>query len=230
MKTIGLIGGSSWHSSIEYYRIINEETEKRLGGSHSAKCLMYSMDFEDVANMSHEGEWEEISEFMINVSKNLEKGGAELLVICANTMHKCAKAIQKSISIPLLHIAEATANKIKNNGINKVGLLGTKYTMLGDFYRDVLVNDHNIETIVPKRKDVEIINNAIYNELVHGIIKTDTKSAYLEIIEKLNMAGADGIILGCTEIPLIIKQEDCKIPLFDTTEIHAKAAVDLALK
>ena len=229
MKTIGLIGGSSWRSSIEYYRIINEETERRLGGSNSAKCLMYSMNSAEVDNMPHDGDWEEIHAFMVDISLGLERGGADFIVICANTMHKSVPAIEKAIGIPVLHIVDAVAAKIRDKGIEKIGLLGTKYTMEEDFYKERFRTKHDIETVIPGKQGRKFVNVSIYDELVLGKFTNETRKGFVEIIDELSKSGAEGVVLGCTEIPLLINQSDCDLPLFDTTSIHALAAVDLAL-
>ena len=229
MKTIGLIGGSSWRSSIEYYRIINEETERRLGGSNSAKCLMYSMNSAEVDNMPHDGDWEEIHAFMVDISLGLERGGADFIVICANTMHKSVPAIEKATGIPVLHIVDAVAAKIRDKGIEKVGLLGTKYTMEEDFYKERFRTKHDIETVIPDKRGRKFVNVSIYDELVLGKFTNETRKGFVETIDELSKSGAEGVVLGCTEIPLLINQSDCDLPLFDTTSIHALAAVDLAL-
>ena len=229
MKTIGLIGGMSWESSAEYYKIINETVNKKLGGVHSCENLMYSFDFAFIEKLQHEGKWEQLTKLMIEAAKNLEKGGVKLILICTNTMHKMAEDIKKHINVPLLHIADAAADKIRQKGLKKVGLLGTKFTMEQDFYRTRIEEKHNIEVIIPDGKDRQVVHEIIYNELVLGEIKQASREKYLVIINKLVKAGAEGIILGCTEIPLLVKQEDCEIPIFDTTTIHAKAAVEFAL-
>jgi len=230
MKTIGLIGGMSWESSSEYYKIINETVKERLGGLHSAKCIMYSVDFEEIASLQHQGEWEELTKLMINFAQQLEGAGADFIVICTNTMHKMAEEVQDNIHIPLLHIADATAEKIIEQGLRKPGLLGTKFTMEEDFYKQRLKEKYNLDVIIPSNTDREIIDSVIYNELCLGIIKQSSKKKFKEIIKKLVSIGADGMILGCTEIPLLISQKDVEVPLFDTTTIHSKAAVAFALK
>jgi len=230
MKTIGLLGGMSWESSIEYYRIINKEVNARLGGLHSAQSLMYSVDFADIEKLQHTGDWDALTQAMIDAAKRLERGGADLLVICTNTMHRMAPEIAEAISIPLLHIADATADSIKAQGLQTVGLLGTRFTMEGDFYRGKLENDHGVEVLIPDDEGRETVHRIIYDELVQGIIREDSRKAYLDVIGDLQARGAQGVILGCTEIPLLVKQKDVKIPIFDTTSIHAKAAVDWALR
>lgn len=230
MKTIGLIGGMSWESSLEYYRIINEEVKKRLGGLHSADCLMYSFDFAEIEALQMAGDWETATTRMIDAARRLEKGGARCVVICTNTMHKMANAVQNAIDLPLIHIADATAETIKAQGLTTIGLLGTKFTMQEDFYKGRLIDSHGLEVLVPPTaEDIATVNRIIYNELVLGEIKPDSRTRYVTIIKKLQDAGAQGVILGCTEIGLLIKPEDSPIPTFDTTTLHALAAVDFAL-
>lgn len=230
MKTIGLIGGMSWESSQEYYRIINQNVKEKLGGLHSAESVMYSLDFEEIKKLQHEGRWRELAGLLIEAAINLEKAGVDFIIICTNTMHKMAEEVQKNINILLLHIADATAEEIKQNKINKVGLLGTKFTMEEDFYKGRLNEEFEIEVITPDRKERQIVHNVIYNELCQGEIVQSSKEKFNKIIQNLVSNGAQGIILGCTEIPLLIKQEEMNVPLFDTTEIHAKSAVEYALK
>ena len=230
MKTIGLIGGMSWESSLEYYRIINEEVKKQVGGLHSAKSLMYSVDFAEIEQLQHNGEWDKATQLMVDAAKNLEKGGADFVIICTNTMHKMAKAVEEAISIPLLHIADPTAEAIKSQNLTKIALLGTKYTMEQDFYKGRLIDNFGLGVIVPDDADRQIIHHVIYNELCLGNIRTESKKQFIDIIEKLHQDGAQGVILGCTEIGILIKQEDVTIPVFDTTLIHAVAAVNLALE
>jgi aspartate racemase len=229
MKTIGLIGGTTWLSTLEYYRIINETVKDKLGKKHSAKCILYSIDFEEIMVKNWDN-WDEITKSFIDISKRLEKAGAELLIICANTPHKIADNIQENISIPLVHIADATAKKIKEKNLKKVGLIGTKYTMNEDFFKKRLKEKYNIETVIPNSYDQKIIEDVIENELTFDIIKNSSKQKYIKIIKKLVSKGAEGVILGCTEIPLLIKQSDLDIPVFDTTSIHAKESVEYALK
>lgn len=229
MKTIGLVGGMSWESSLEYYRIINETVKKKLGGFHSAKSIMYSVDFEEVEKLQHEGKWDEAAELLIDAALRVERGGADFIILCTNTMHKMAEEVQKSIRIPLLHITDAVAEKINEQGLNRVGLLGTRFTMEEDFYRQRLREKHGIEVIIPDERERQIVHDVIYNELCLGIIRDISKNKFREIIEDLAANGAEGIILGCTEIPLLVKQEDYDIPLFDTTTIHAEFAVEYAI-
>jgi len=229
MKTFGLIGGMSWESSSEYYRIINETVRERLGGLHSAECIMYSADFAEIENLQHQGKWEELTKLMLNFAQKLEGAGADFIVICTNTMHKMAEEVENNINIPLLHIADATAVKIIEKGLGKLGLLGTNFTMEEDFFKKRLEEKYNIEVIIPSQNDREIIDSVIYHELCLGIIKQSSKEKYKEVINRLISDGADGVILGCTEIPLLVSQGDVEMPVFDTTTIHAKSAVEFAL-
>jgi len=229
MKTIGMIGGMSWESSLEYYRIINEAVKQQLGDLHSAKSLMYSVDFADIEALQREGRWQEATQAMINAAKAVEAGGADFLIICTNTMHKMVDEVQRSIAIPLLHIADATAVEIKARGLHRLGLLGTRFTMEEEFYRGRLEEKYALDVLVPDRADREIVHRVIYDELVVGRIEPASKAEYLRIIATLAHAGAEGIILGCTEIGLLVSQADCSLPLFDTTRIHALAAVQFAL-
>jgi aspartate racemase len=229
MKTIGLIGGMSWESSAEYYRIINQETNRRLGGVHSAQCLMWSFDFEEIKRLQHDGEWERLAELMKEAALRLERGGADFIVVCTNTMHRLADAISSAVSIPLLHIADPTAERIKASGFERVGLLGTAFTMEQDFYKGRLQQRHGLEVLVPDEEDRRVVHEIIYKELVLGQVRPDSRQAYREIIARLIERGAQCIILGCTEIMLLVKDEDSAVPLFDTTTIHAVAAVEQAL-
>jgi aspartate racemase len=230
MKTIGLIGGMTWFSTLEYYRIINETIKEKLGGLHSAKCFLYSFDFDVIGKYQMENQWEKLTELMISASKNLEKAGADFIVICANTMHKTSDAVENNINIPVLNIIDVTADEIMKKGVKKVGLLGTRFTMEEDFFKKRLTHNYDIEVILPEKKDRDIINDIIYKELSKGFINPASKQKYLKIIDRILNKNAKGIILGCTEIPLLIKQNDVEAPVFDTTYIHAKAAVDYALK
>jgi aspartate racemase len=230
MKTIGLIGGMSWESSIEYYRIINEEVRDRLGKLHSAQSLMYSVDFAGVEKLQREGKWEEATRLMIDAARRLERGGADFVVICTNTMHRMADEVQAGIGIPLLHVVDAAAESVKKRGLKTVGLLGTRFTMEEDFYRGRLTRKHGFDVKVPEAADRERVHRVIYEELVAGELRQESKAAFLQIIDGLISRGAQGIILGCTEIPLLVKDGDCSVPVFDTTRIHALAAVDLALR
>ena len=229
MKTIGLIGGMSWESSAEYYRLINEEVRNRLGSTHSAKSLMWSMDFAEIETLQHEGNWQALSEKMCQAAVSLERGGADFIVICTNTMHKLAEQVQACLNIPLLHIADSTAKEITSKNIKKVGLLGTEFTMKQDFYKGRLADKFGLEVFIPNDEDCQIVHRIIYQELVAGIIKDESRQQYRQIIQKLVDAGAEAIILGCTEIMLLVSPADSAVPVFDTTEIHAQAAVNMAL-
>jgi aspartate racemase len=230
MQTIGLIGGMSWESSAEYYRIINQETNRRLGGVHSAQCLMFSVDFEEIKLLQHEGEWERLADAMKEAALRLERGGADFIVLCTNTMHRLADAISSTVRIPLLHIADPTAEKIRAAGFQRVGLLGTAFTMEQDFYKGRLQQRHGLDVLVPDEGDRRIVHEIIYKELVLGQVRPESRQAYRDIIARLIERGAQCVILGCTEIMLLVKDEDSAVPLFDTTTIHAIAAVDRALK
>ena len=223
MKTIGLIGGMSWESTVTYYQIINETIKNRLGGLHSAKCILYSVDFDEIEKYQTRGEWDKSADVLSEAAQALERAGADYIVICTNTMHKVVLEIGRRIHIPILHIADMTAVQLKKQGIRKVGLLGTKYTMQQDFYKNILIRQ-GIEVIVPNDDDVDVVNRVIYDELCLGKIFEKSKAVYLDIIQELVRNGAQGIILGCTEIGLLIQQSDTDIPLFDTTLIHAKQA------
>jgi aspartate racemase len=229
VKVIGLIGGLSWESSAVYYRIINEAVRDRLGGAHSARCLMYSVDFAEFERLQHQGEWNKLTELMVDAGWRLKRGGAEFIVICTNTMHKMADEIEKQVGLPLLHIADAAAAEVKKRGLSKVALLGTKFTMEQDFYKKRLAAQRDIVVMIPELADRETIHSVIYNELVLGKILPPSHMAFKQIIERMRMQGAEGIVLGCTEIPLLIGQTDSTIPVFDTTKIHALAAVDYSL-
>ena len=229
MKTIGLIGGMSWESTSEYYRILNEEIKSRLGGLHSAKCLINSVDFEEIERFQSNGDWDGAGEVLGNAAYSLQKGGADFIIICTNTMHKVVEKIKENINIPVLHIADTTAKEIKRKGIQTIGLLGTKYTMEQDFYKS-RIEENNIKVIVPVEKNREKLNEIIYTELCLGKITSQSREYYKRVIEELVQKGAQGIILGCTEIGLLIKQEDVSVPIFDTTHIHAVEAVHFALQ
>ena len=229
LKTIGLIGGMSWESSMTYYKVINETVKNRLGGLHSAKCIMYSVDFYEIEKCQADGNWEKSGEILGETAYNLEKAGADFIVICTNTMHKVINQIKERISIPILHIAEMTAEKILEKKMKNIALLGTKYTMEQDFYKSKLI-EKGINVIIPDKNDIEIINKVIYDELCLGIINPESKAKYLEIVKTLKQKGAEGIILGCTEIGLLIKSEDTDVPLFDTALIHAEQAAIYSIK
>jgi len=229
MQTIGLIGGMSWESSLEYYRILNETVKERLGGLHSAKCILYSVEFAEIEALQHAGRWDEAAQVMVEAGQSLERAGADLLVLCTNTMHKLAGEIEAGVSIPLLHIADATAEVVKAAGIRRVGLLGTRYTMEQEFYKGRLVEKHGLEVVIPEEAEREIVHRVIYDELCLGVIKPESRRAFTAIIEKLAAAGAEGVILGCTEIENLVRQEDSPLLVFPTTRIHAEAAVEWAL-
>ncbi|AXU72263.1 TPA: aspartate/glutamate racemase family protein [Clostridioides difficile] len=220
MKTIGLIGGMSWESTITYYQVINTVIKERLGGLHSSKCILYSVDFQEIEECQSSGNWEKSAKILADAAIKLQEAGADFIVICTNTMHKVSDKIQESVHIPLLHIADVTATVLREKEIKKVALLGTKYTMEQDFYKNVIINN-GIEVLIPNEEDRIIVNDTIFNELCLGIISESSKKAFLSIIDKLGKQGAEAVILGCTEIGLLIKQNDTSIPLFDTTVIHA---------
>ena len=230
MKTIGLIGGMSWESSIEYYRIINETAKEKLGGLHSAKSLMVTVDFAEIEKLQHEDRWDEAAQILVQCAQDLERGGADLIVLCTNTMHKLADQITANVSIPFLHIADAPAEKIRAAGLKRIGLLGTRFTMEHDFYKGRLVQNFGLEVLIPEQTDRDIVHRVIYDELVQGKIVETSRGEYKRIIEWLIEQGAEGIILGCTEIELLVKQNDSRVPLFPTTLIHAVAAVEKALQ
>jgi aspartate racemase len=229
MKTIGMIGGMSWESSIEYYRIINQTVRARLGGLHSAKSIMVSVEFAEIEALQHQNQWDELATIMIDAARSLERGGADFVIICTNTMHKLYDDVQNAIDIPMLNIADATAARIKADGIDRVALLGTRFTMEEDFYKGRLKDRFGLDVIIPAKDEMEIVHGVIYDELCAGMIKPDSKQKYAAIIRRLISTGARGIILGCTEIGLLVKPEDSSVPLFDTAEIHAQAAVRYAL-
>lgn len=230
MKTIGLIGGMSWESSAEYYRIINETMKARKGPLYSAKNLMYTVNFHEIEEMQHKGEWEKAGEVLVDATKRLERGGADCIVLCTNTMHKLASSIEAATKLPFIHIADATAEKIKAQGLKKIGLLGTGFTMEQEFYKGRLVEKYGLEVIVPDKTDRDIVHRVIYDELCQGKIEASSKAHYVRILQDLANKGTEGIILGCTEIMLLVGQGDSLVPVFDTTTIHAVAAVDFALE
>ena len=230
MKTIGMLGGMSWESSAEYYRIINEGIHAKLGGVHSAKSVMYSVDFGEIEELQRQGRWDEATQMMIDAARRVEAGGADFLIICTNTMHKMADEVQASVKIPLLHIADATAERVVSRSIKKIGLLGTRFTMEEDFYKGRLEKKFGLNVVIPNASEREIVHRVIYDELVIGVIKSSSRDQYKQIIDSLVREGVEGIILGCTEIGLLVKAEDSRVPLFDTTQIHAEAAVELAVK
>ncbi|MDR0762736.1 MAG: aspartate/glutamate racemase family protein [Campylobacteraceae bacterium] len=229
MKCIGLIGGMSWESTVLYYKVLNEEVKNILGGFNSAKCLLQSVNFEEIELHQRTNEWEKCAYILNNAAKNLEKAGADLIILCTNTMHKVSDLLLQDVNIPFLHIADMTADEILKEKINIVGLLGTKYTMSEDFYKSKLIK-RGIDVIVPDEQDQNIINEIIYSELCNGVIKSSSRQEYIRVIDKMIKNGVQGIILGCTEIGLLIKQKDILARVFDTTIIHAKKAVEFALK
>jgi len=230
MKTIGLLGGMSWESSVEYYRLINEAVKVRLGGLHSAKSVLYSVDFAEVETLQHEGRWDDAAGLLTTAAQNIERAGADCLVICTNTMHKVADTIQETITIPLLHIADATAEQIRKQGIGTVGLLGTRFTMEEDFYKGRLMEQYGLRVLVPDPDDRALVHHVIYDELCLGTINGRSRAQYIEIMDRLVQGGAEAIILGCTEIGLLVRPDDSAVPLFDTTRIHAEAAVAWAMQ
>ena len=230
MKTIGLIGGMSWESSLEYYRIVNEIVKSKLGGLHSAQCIMYSVDFAEIETLQRQGKWDEATDLMIDAARHVEKGGADFFLICTNTMHLMADEVAEHVSIPFIHIADVTAEAVKERGIKKIGLLGTKFTMEEDFYRGRLIKNHGLEVLIPEKRERDIIHEIIFGELCLGKIKKSSRDQFITVMEKLALAGAEGIVLGCTEIGLLTKDGDSRIPLFDTTRIHAEAAALFALE
>lgn len=228
MKKMGLLGGMSWESSLEYYRIINELVKSRLGGSHSANCLLYSFDFHEIEELQHKGEWERLKSLLVEEANKLKIAGAEFIVICTNTMHLMAPDIEENTGLKVIHIADATSDEIIKRDVRKVLLLGTKFTMEGTFYRERL-EGKGIEVMIPSESDRQIIHDIIYNELILGVLNAESRQRYVDIINKATDSGATGVVLGCTEIPLLIKKNDVAVEVFDTTEIHAKAAVDFAI-
>ena len=228
MKTVGLIGGMSWESTITYYQLLNEGVKDALGGLHSAKILLYSVDFYEIEALMSRGEWEKAADLLGGVAQRLETAGADMILICTNTLHKVAPQVQSRIHVPLVHIAEAAADELRANGITCVGLLGTKYTMTQEFYRDKLTA-RGIDVLIPEGEDIDLVNRVIFDELCLGIVKEDSKAAYLRVIAQLQARGAQGILLGCTELGLIVSPADVSLPLFDTTVIHAKRALELSL-
>ncbi|WP_282608283.1 aspartate/glutamate racemase family protein [Pelagibius sp. Alg239-R121] len=229
MKTIGLIGGMSWESTVIYYQLLNRMAREALGGLHSAEILMWSFDFGEIEALQAAGDWDKASERMIGAARSVEKGGAACVVICTNTMHKMAQEVQDAVGIPLIHIADTTASALKDSGVEHPLLLATRYTMEQDFYKGRLAERHGITVRVPDDHGRTIIHDVIYDELCQGIISPDSKNAYLRVVEQEHQAGADSVIFGCTEVGLLVKADDFEIPAFDTTEIHARAAMDFAL-
>jgi len=230
VRTIGLIGGMSWNSSLEYYRIINESIQEKLGGLHSARCILYSVDFGELGKLQREGKWEELAGLMVEAAERLQGAGADCIVICTNTMHKLADDIESSINIPLIHIADATGDEIRKSGLSRVALLGTKFTMEEDFYKTRLQQKYGVEVVIPGQRERQAIHDIIYDELCLGVIRQSSAEIVTAVIRGLIAGGAEGVILGCTELPLLITQESIEVPVFDTTAIHAQAAVDFGLR
>ena len=230
MKTIGMIGGMSWESSVVYYQLVNKRVRELLGGDYSCKSVMYTVDFDEIVKLQHKEEWGKLDTLMADAAVRCQKAGADIIVLCTNTMHLCKDAIEKSISVPFLHIAHATAEAISLYGLTKVALLGTKFTMEKDFYKREIEENYDIKVIVPDSGDRDIIHGIIYQELIKGIISEESRDRFKVIINSLREQGAEGVILGCTEIPLLIREGDVDIPIFDTTKIHAYKAVDFAIK
>ncbi|NUL03462.1 aspartate/glutamate racemase family protein [Streptomyces lunaelactis] len=228
MRTIGLIGGMSWESSAEYYRLLNELVRERLGGLHSAKCILHSVDFAEIEELQAAGDWERAGEILAEAARGLQAAGADLLLICTNTMHKVAGQVEAAVSVPLLHLADATADAVRARGIRRVGLLGTAFTMEQDFYRDRLAG-HGLEVLTPDAEGRALVHRVIYEELCLGVVREESRAAYQDVIGKLVAAGAEGVVLGCTEIELLIGEKDSPVPVFPTTRLHAEAAVDAAL-
>lgn len=228
VRIVGLIGGMSWESTLTYYKVLNEEIRDRLGGLHSAKCIVYSLDFHEIEKFQSQNEWQKSGKVLLDAALNLEKAGAECVMICTNTMHKVADMITASLKIPFIHIADVTAQALKQNGSKKALLLGTKYTMTESFYKDK-ISKNSIEVVVPNKSDTDFINSVIFNELCIGNIKQSSKIEFIKIINESKKLGVDSVILGCTEIGLLIKDDDCDIKIFDTTLLHAKAAADFSI-
>jgi len=229
MKVIGLIGGMSWNSTLEYYRIINESFARRLGGLHSACLVLYSLDFDDIQRAQHEGRWDDITRVLVNAGNAVKRAGADFLVICTNTMHKVADDVEEKVGLPLLHIVDVTGDAIREQGLHRIGLLGTRFVMTEPFYQERLRDRFAIELLVPGEDDIDTIHQIIYNELCEGKIKASSRRVCADIINRLVNEGAEGIVLGCTELPLLIQHSDIHAPIFDTTRLHAEAAVNLAL-
>jgi aspartate racemase len=228
MKRIGLLGGMSWESSAEYYRLLNEMVRDRLGGLHSAECLLFSVDFAEIEALQVEGRWDEAGRRLAEAAGVLERGGADLVLLCTNTMHKVADAVEQALTVPLVHLGDTTAGAVLSGGARRVGLLGTGFTMEQDFYRDRLAS-HGLDVVVPGPEDRALVHRVIYDELCVGIVNDDSREAYRAVIRRLVDEGCEGIIYGCTEIELLVGQEDSPVPVFPTTRLHAEAAVDLAL-
>jgi len=229
MKTIGLIGGMSWESTVPYYRIINETVRERLGGFHSAKLVLYSVDFHEIEQLQQSGAWDESGRMLAHAAQSLQAAGADFIVLCTNTMHKVADAIESAVNIPLFHIADPTAQEIKKTGLKKVGLLGTRFTMEQDFYRGRLLDQHQLDVIIPDDADRDVVHRVIYGELCMGLVRDGSRTEYRRIIQRLVDQGAQGVILGCTEISMLVGPSDSPVPLFDTTRLHARKAAEWAL-
>ncbi len=230
MKTIGLIGGMSWESTLEYYRIINEAMKEELGGDHSAELVIYSFDFYDIVRLQEKGEWKKLEGMMVKAGTDLKEAGADFLLICANTMHKMADEVEERVDLPVIHIGDSTAEVIKERVMSTVGLVGTKYVMEGEFYKRRMEERHGIEVLIPGKENRDKVHDIIYNELCKGEVREESKDSLLKMLQDMVERGAEGIILGCTEIPLYVTEDDIDTPLFDTTAIHAEAAVDRAIE
>lgn len=230
MKTIGMLGGMSWESTLTYYRLLNEGVKQQLGGLHSARICLVSVDFAEIEKLQHQDSWEEMATLLGNAASAVEKGGADFLLICTNTMHKVAPQVAAALTIPLLHIADATASLLQKNGMTKVGLLGTRFTMEEDFYKRRIAENFGIEVLIPDAQERELLHRVIYKELCLGIIQEQSRQQFLDIINRLGAQGAQAVILGCTEIAMLVQQSDTPVPLYDTTTIHAQAAVEFALQ
>jgi aspartate racemase len=229
VKRIGLIGGMSWESSAEYYRLVNELTRERLGGLHSAECVLYSVDFAEIERLQVQGRWDDAAARLVEAARALEAAGADFVVLCTNTMHKVADTVAAAVAVPLLHLADTTAAAVRAAGVGRVGLLGTAFTMEQDFYRERLAG-HGLDVLVPESEDRALVHRVIYDELCLGVVSPSSRAGYLEVIDRLVGRGAEGVVLGCTEIELLIGQEHVAVPVFPTTRLHAEAAVDLALR
>ncbi|MFO7692127.1 MAG: aspartate/glutamate racemase family protein [Vicinamibacterales bacterium] len=229
MKTIGLIGGMSWESTVPYYQTINRVVSRRLGGLHSAKVVLYSVDFDEIEKLQHAGKWDESGEILADAARAVRRAGADFIVLCTNTMHKVAPQIEAAVDVPLLHIADATADRVKAAGLSRIGLLGTRFTMEEDFYRGRLESRHGLEVLTPPAGQRALVHGVIYNELCLGNVRDDSRSGFQQVVADLVARDAQGVILGCTEIGLLLRQEDAQVPLFDTAAIHAEAAAEFAL-
>lgn len=230
MKTIGLIGGLSWQSSTLYYRYINEEVNNRLGENHSARIILYSFDFQEIEHMQNQGIWDQLCQKLVNAASILEKSGADLILICSNTMHRCFDEIRRTVSVPVLHIAESSGRRLARLNIRCTGLLGTRFLIESAIYPEYLTRQFDIEVLIPSSEQIDLVNSVIYKELVKGIIRKDSRRMLMEVIEDLISRGAQSVVLGCTEIPLLIRQEDCPVPVIDTTYVHALSSVDTSLR